>query len=117
VDDGENPRQALHREVQEEIGLPPQAYEILESREGYNYQYSEEVKRRKRTSYRGQSQTYYLCRLRENAPPIDVHQRPREFRDFRWIAPAEFDLNWVPAFKRSVYRQVIRDFFGVEAGE
>ena len=27
--------------------------------------------------------------------------------------PEEFDLEWLPGFKRDVYRQVMRDFFGV----
>ncbi len=113
VDAGESPEEALHREVEEEIGLPPQAYRVIASRDGYEYLYPGEVKRRKGNRYDGQSQTYYLCRLRPDAPPIDVHRGPREFRDYRWIEPHEFDLEWIPEFKRQVYRDVLRDFFGV----
>jgi putative (di)nucleoside polyphosphate hydrolase len=43
-----------------------------------------------------------------------VRQKQREFRAYRWIFPVEFDLDWLPAFKRDVYREVMRDFFQVE---
>lgn len=116
VDRGETLEQALAREVREEIGLSPSHYEILEERDGYRYLYPEEVQRKKLRKHgnHGQKQTYYLCRLGPDAPPINVHQRPREFRAYRWIEPEEFDLDWLPEFKREVYRQVMRDFFGVE---
>jgi len=44
---------------------------------------------------------------------VNVNQRPREFGAYRWIRPEEFDLDWLPEFKRDVYRQVMMDFFGV----
>lgn len=36
-----------------------------------------------------------------------------EFRSFRWIAPNDSCLDWLPKFKHGVYRAVLRDFFGV----
>ena len=62
----------------------------------------------------GQEQTYFLCQLKSDAPPVNVNQRQPEFRAYRWILPAEFDLDWLPVFKRDVYREVMRDFFQVE---
>jgi putative (di)nucleoside polyphosphate hydrolase len=115
VDRGETLEQALAREVREEIGLAAKHYEILEKRDGYRYLYPEEVRRKKLRKHgsHGQEQTYYLCRLLPGAPPIDISQRPREFRAYRWIEPEEFDLDWLPEFKREVYRQVMLDFFGI----
>jgi putative (di)nucleoside polyphosphate hydrolase len=52
--------------------------------------------------------------LKPGAPEVNVNQKGREFRAYRWIEPGEFDLDWLPAFKRIVYREVMRDFFGVE---
>ncbi len=114
MDKGESPLEALHREVEEEIGLPEETYEVLESRDGYHYRYPQKIKGRMKRNYDGQTQTYFLCRLKEGAPPIDIDQRPREFRSFRWLDPSEFDLGWLPEFKQEVYRDVMRDFFGVE---
>jgi putative (di)nucleoside polyphosphate hydrolase len=111
---GEAVLEALHREVKEEIGLPPSAYEIVEMREGYRYLYPEHVKKKKKGNYDGQEQTYFLCRLKRDAPPIDIGRKPREFRAYRWLAPVKFQLEWLPNFKRSVYRQVMRDFFDVK---
>ena len=62
----------------------------------------------------GQEQTYFLCHLKPDAPQVNVKQKQREFRAYRWILPIEFDLDWLPPFKRDVYREVMRDFFQVE---
>jgi len=115
LDPGETDEQALFREVREEVGLEPEHYEIIERRDGYRYLYpldSRGKKLRKHGSH-GQQQTYFLCQLKAGAPPVNVNQKPREFRAYRWIPPQEFDLDWLPDFKRDVYRDVMRDFFGV----
>ena len=115
IDEGESAQEALLREVEEEIGLPPPSYEVIESRDGYRYLFPPEIrsKKGKRARFVGQEQTYFLCRLRKGAPPIKVDQNPREFRNYRWIEPSRFNLDWLPAFKRPVYQNVFRDFFGV----
>ena len=115
VDKGESLEEALFREVREEVGLEPRHYEVMTSRGGYRYLYPENVcgkKLRKHGSH-GQEQTYFLCHLEAAAPPVNVNQRQPEFRAYRWILPEEFDLDWLPAFKRDVYREVMRDFFRV----
>ena len=116
VDAGESLEQALYREVREEVGLEAKHYEVIDRRDGYRYLYPVNArwkKLRKHGSH-GQEQTYYLCHLKDGAPPVNVNQKQREFRAYRWILPEEFDLDWLPAFKRDVYREVMRDFFQVE---
>jgi putative (di)nucleoside polyphosphate hydrolase len=116
VDAGESLEQALFREVREEVGLLAQHYEVLEQRAGYRYLYPEEVRGKKVRKHgsHGQEQTYFLCHLNPGAPAVNVNQKPREFRAYRWILPEEFDLDWLPAFKRDVYREVMRDFFKID---
>jgi len=116
VDPGETLEQALFREVREEVGLLPRHYDVVEHRDGYRYLYPAHEKKKKIRKHgsHGQEQTYFLCRLKSDAPQINVHQRPREFRAYRWILPEEFDIEWLPPFKRDVYRQVMRDFFKIE---
>ena len=115
VDDGETLEEALYREVREEIGLSPQHYELLGYRTGYRYLYPEDVRMKKMRKHgcHGQEQTYYHCLVKADAPQVNVNQRPREFGAYRWILPEEFDLDWLPEFKRDVYRQVMLDFFSV----
>lgn len=114
VDPGESVEEAMAREVWEEVGLPADSYEVLRSHGGYRYVFPEKVRKRKKGDWEGQEQTYFLCRLGENPPPINIDQEPREFRDYRWIKPEEFRLKWLPKWKREVYRAVLEEFFGVE---
>lgn len=115
VDDGESMEQALYREVCEEVGIEKTNYEIIDRREGYRYLYPPEVRVKKIRKHgnHGQEQTYFLCKLKPTAPPINVNQHPQEFGAYRWILPDEFDLDWLPSFKREVYRAVLEDFFGI----
>ena len=113
VDPGETPEQALFREVREEVGLESQHYEVVEQGAGYRYLYPQDIRGKKLRKHgnHGQEQTYFLCQLKPGAPQVDVKQKPQEFRAYRWILPEEFDLDWLPPFKRDVYREVMRDFF------
>jgi putative (di)nucleoside polyphosphate hydrolase len=116
VDFGEDIEQALYREIREEIGLRKEHYEILQRKVGYRYLYPADVRSKKIQKHgnHGQEQTYFLCKVRSDAPEIDVNQTPREFRSYRWIHPTEFDLDWLPTFKHEVYRAVMKDFFKID---
>ncbi len=113
VDDGESPEAALARELVEEIDLAPEKYSLREQRGGYRYIFP--GGRRKWRKFRGQEQTYFLCDFLGGDADINLATAHPEFRNFRWIDPGTFSLRWVPDFKRQVYRDVLRDFFGVAA--
>lgn len=119
VDEGEERGEAILREIEEEIGLKPDHYGIEKSQGGYRYDYPTEVQMSKpphKAGFIGQEQTYFLCRVKAEAPEVNLMQEPREFSQAKWIDPSEFQLAWLPGFKRETYRAVIRDFFGVELG-
>lgn len=112
IDPGESPREALARELMEEISLPPSAYVVIGERQGYRYRFP--AKHLKRGRFAGQEQVYFLCRFLGPESLINLNTEHPEFQNWRWILPHEFDLRWLPEFKRAVYAEVLRDFFGVE---
>ena len=111
VDDGEDLETAFYREMEEEIGLRTSDYQVVAQRGGYRYRFPK--KHRKRLQFEGQEQTYFLCVFTGDEDSIWLDQHHQEFARYRWIAPEEFDLDWLPKFKREVYAGVLRDFFGV----
>ncbi|MEJ6568062.1 MAG: RNA pyrophosphohydrolase [Akkermansiaceae bacterium] len=117
VDEGEEIERALVREIEEEIGLGPEAYEVSQSKGGYRYVYPDNIRKGKpshKNKFVGQEQTYFLCRVQKDHPELNLMREPREFSRSRWIHPEEFKLAWLPAFKREVYEAVMKDFFGVD---
>ena len=111
VDKGESHLEALYRELEEEIGVKPDLYEVTEERGGYRYDFADG--RLKFGKYGGQEQTYYLCQFTGKKGDIEIDTDHPEFQDMKWIRPEEFDIKAVPKFKRAVYRQVFIDFFNV----
>jgi len=111
VDEGEDRKTALRRELREDIGVRPEHFEILKSQGSYRYDYPEH--HRKKQAFAGQEQTYFLCRFTGTDADIVLDASP-EFSRYRWIRPEEFKAEWLPEFKLEVYRKVMRDFFDVE---
>lgn len=112
VDEGEDLIAALRREVGEELGLASKHFEIAECRTGYRYKFPKG--HRKFGNWRGQEQTYFLCKFKGMDSCIDLDAHEREFSRFQWILPEEYELSWLPDFKKKVYRQVFRDFFQID---
>lgn len=112
VDSGESFEEALLREVEEEIGVKPRQIQILDHKSGYRYEFPKD--RLKYGVFGGQEQVYFLCRFLGHDQDINIDTKHREFGRWRWLKPEKFDMDWVPKFKRDVYRRVLRDFFGLE---
>jgi putative (di)nucleoside polyphosphate hydrolase len=111
VDKGESPEGALVREMEEELSLRSKDYTILSKRGPYRYVFGNG---RLKKGYHGQEQDYFLLRLTGPEERINVVTKHQEFSSCRWIEPWQFKLDWVPDFKREVYRAVLSDFFGIE---
>jgi putative (di)nucleoside polyphosphate hydrolase len=106
----ETDREALSRELQEEVSLAPAQYRVVESKGPYRYVFPPG---RTKEGFDGQEQTYFLIEFTGADSDIDVSTEEPEFVQFRWIEPSEFQIDWVPVFKQDVYRQVFFDFFGI----
>lgn len=102
--------EALYREVEEELGLLPASYRVLTCKGPYRYLFAGG---RKKQSFDGQEQHYYLGELVDSSAAIRF-DGCHEFRAARWLPPASYNLDWIAPMKRDVYAAVFRDFFGID---
>ncbi|HEV3209681.1 MAG TPA: NUDIX domain-containing protein [Chthoniobacterales bacterium] len=107
---GESTLEALFRELREEVSLKPSHYRVLDSKGPYRYLFQDG---RKKEGFDGQEQFYFLVRLTAPGSYVKIETDNPEFSRIRWIEPVDFRLQWLPEFKREVYRQVFLDFFGI----
>jgi putative (di)nucleoside polyphosphate hydrolase len=107
IDTGETPREALLRELLEEIGTND--VEILsEYPEWIQYDFPE-TKNVKMYPFKGQRQRYFLVRLRPEAVvDLFAYEIP-EFEEYRLVTSDEL-FRRVTFFKRLSYRRVIEYF-------
>jgi putative (di)nucleoside polyphosphate hydrolase len=110
VKKSETALKALARELLEELSLASAHYRVVESKGPYRYVFPPG---RTKEGYDGQEQTYYLIEFTGTDSDLDVKTDEPEFLRFRWIQPSDFQIDWVPRFKREVYRRVFWDFFRV----
>jgi len=109
IDDGEEPREALMRELLEEIGTND--IEILcEHPEWMSYDFPNKATK-KRYPFDGQTQKYFLVKLRPEAT-ITLDTQIPEFNDFKFVPPEEL-FNYVTHMKKPIYKKVL-DYFKKE---
>ncbi|MFC6686881.1 RNA pyrophosphohydrolase [Jhaorihella thermophila] len=111
IDDGENPRTAALRELEEEIGVRPDLVEVVaETSDWLPYDLPHDiVPQIWKGRYRGQEQKWFLMRFLGSDDQIDIETEHPEFSRWRWSAPDQL-LDRIVAFKREVYARVLKEF-------
>ncbi len=108
---GESPREALFRELHEELGLLPEHVQILGVTTGWlRYRLPGRYLRRSRgRTCVGQKQKWFALQLvgAETAVRLDATSKP-EFDGWRWV-DYWLPLDEVVEFKRDVYRKALNE--------
>jgi putative (di)nucleoside polyphosphate hydrolase len=108
IDDGETPKEALLRELQEEIGCSS-VNVIAEYPFWIKYDFPNSTNSRKIYPFDGQIQKYFLVQLRNGAKiNLDSYDEP-EFEDYKYVKYEQL-LKKATYFKRRVYKRVIEHF-------
>ncbi len=112
LDEGENPKQAMYRELYEEVGLEPDDVKILkQSDEWYRYRLPDKyIRQGTKPLCVGQKQKWFLLQLvgDESRIRFDRGSRP-EFDHWRWVN-YWYPVRSVIDFKRDVYRKALNHF-------
>ena len=102
---GESPKEAMYRELLEEVGLSPEHVKILGRSEDwihYNVP-SNWIRRDLRDSYKGQKQIWFLIQLLVGDHHINIHKTESpEFDDWHWVDYWK-PVDHVIPFKREAY--------------
>ena len=111
IDEGEDPWATALREVEEETGIAPHLVErIAECPERLKYDLPEEIRGRLWGGrWIGQDQDWYLARFKGHDSDVNIATEDPEFREWKWIEPAQLPELIVP-FKREVYATVVAGF-------
>ncbi len=108
----ETPREAMHRELHEELGLLPDDVEIIaQTQDWLRYRLPRHMLRRdSRPLCIGQKQIWFLLRLvgDETRVHFDATDQP-EFDGYRWV-DYWLPVSEVVSFKRRVYRLALSEF-------
>jgi len=106
IDEGEEVKEALFRELEEEIGTDKVEI-VAEYPEWISYDFPEKIMK-KMKPYSGQIQRYFLVKLKDDAV-IKLDTKHPEFDKYKFVSPAEV-LEHTAHFKKPVYESVLQYF-------
>ncbi len=109
IDEGEKPRQAVLREVAEEIGTD-KVDVLAKSRTWLSYDLPPEIADRIwKGRYRGQTQRWFALRFTGRDSDIDLATAHPEFDAWRWV-PMRRLPDLIIEFKRPLYERLVAEF-------
>lgn len=111
LDEGEDPQAGALRELEEETGISADKVEILaRCREELFYDLPDDlVGKMWKGKWRGQRQSWFLCRFTGTDADVNIETAHPEFRAWKWAEPAELPAMIVP-FKRKLYEDLLVTF-------
>lgn len=115
IDEGEDPREAVFRELEEEIGTA-NAQIVAETEGWLTYDLPKTIRKTIwKGRYRGQKQKWFALRyLGEDADiDLEAHKHP-EFSAWKW-APLDEVPDLIVPFKRELYLEIVQAFRYVAA--
>ena len=106
IDKGETAKEALFRELEEEIGT--NSIDIIaEYPEWVSYDFPQAVADRM-SPFDGQTQKYFLVKLKKGAK-IDIDTKIPEFSNYKFVKTEKLN-DYITFFKRTVYKKVLKYF-------
>ena len=106
IDKSESPKEALFRELKEEIGTN-QVDIIAEYPKWISYDFPHQIVK-KMYPYDGQVQKYFLVRLQKQSK-ININTKEPEFDAYKFVEVKDL-FDYITYFKRPVYKQVLEYF-------
>ncbi len=106
IDEGEEVKEALFRELEEEIGTD-EVKIIAEYPEWISYDFPPKIAKNMKP-WIGQKQRYFLVKLKKSAK-INIQTAHPEFNDYKFVKVDEV-LKQSASFKQEVYESVINYF-------
>ena len=110
IDNNENPKEAVWREMMEEIGTN-NAVIIKESTKWFSYKIPENILSSLPwgKEYVGQNQKWFVFRFVGKDTEINVNTANPEFSEWKWINHIKIRDNVVP-FKKDIYAKILIEF-------
>ena len=106
IDKGETPKEALFRELKEEIGTN-EVDIIAQYPNWITYDFPSSIAK-KMAPYDGQKQKYYLVKLKKGAR-ININTEVPEFSEYKFV-PTNKLYEYIIFFKRTVYKEILSYF-------
>ncbi len=110
IDENESPKQAMVRELGEEVGLKKNFQIADESKQWLSYMLPSELKEKVwKGRYIGQKQKWFVCNFFGSDAEINLNTHKPEFSDWKWINPKDA-IKFVVPFKKDLYLKILHAF-------